>query len=63
MLKTFLAILLLVACGVAALSVRLFFGKRFVHTDIKGNANLEKRGIKCSVEREMEMVSKQNNNK
>ena len=59
MLKTFLAILLLTACAIAALAIRLFFGRRFVHTDIKGNPELEKRGIKCVVEQEMENISKQ----
>ncbi|MBP3227645.1 MAG: hypothetical protein J6M53_02545 [Bacteroidaceae bacterium] len=59
MLKAFFAILLLVALAVCALSVRLFFGRRFVHTDIKGNKALEQRGIRCAVEQEMEIVSQQ----
>lgn len=61
MLKTFLAILLLTACAVVALAIRLFFGKGFVHTDIKGNPALEGRGIRCTVEREMENASNQTN--
>lgn len=63
MLKTFLAILALLAVAFAALSVRLFFGKRFVHTDIKGNRAMESRGIKCAVEQEMETISKQTTNR
>ncbi len=62
MLKTFLAILLIVAIAVVLLSVRLFFGKKFVHTDIKGNRVMEERGIKCAVEQEVEQMSKQNSN-
>lgn len=59
MLKMFLAILALIAVAFACLSIRLFFGKRFVHTDIKGNKAMEQRGIKCVVEQEMETLSKQ----
>jgi len=47
MIKVFLAILVLVGVGVLLLSVRLFFGKRFVHTHIDGNAEMAKRGIRC----------------
>lgn len=59
MLKTFLAVLVLLIVAVVALSVRLFFGKRFVHTDIKGNHALEERGIKCAVEQEMDTLRQQ----
>lgn len=54
MLKMFLITLVLITIGVVLLSVRLFFGKHFVHTDIKGNKAMEERGIKCAVEQELE---------
>ncbi len=54
MLKMFIITVFLVAFGVALLSVRLFWGKHFVHTDIKGNKAMEERGIKCAVEQELE---------
>lgn len=61
MLKMFLAVLLLLLAALLALGIRLFFGKTFVHTDIKGNRALEERGIKCAVEQEMETINKQSN--
>ena len=54
MLKMFLITLVLITIGVVLLSVRLFWGKHFVHTDIKGNKAMEERGIKCAVEQELE---------
>lgn len=47
MLKILLSSLFLVALAVALLSVRLFVGKRFVHTHIDGNRALNRRGITC----------------
>ncbi|MBO6189439.1 MAG: hypothetical protein J6N92_01345 [Alloprevotella sp.] len=46
-MKVLLVILLLVAASVLLLSVRLWFGKRFVHTHIDGNRPLNQRGIRC----------------
>lgn len=47
MLEVLLCSVLLVALAVALLSVRLFVGKRFVHTHIDGNKALGRQGITC----------------
>lgn len=48
MLEEFILILLIIAIAIALLSVRLLFGKKeFVHTHIDGNAEMERRGIRC----------------
>lgn len=47
MLEVFLFSLLIIATGIVFLCVRLFFGKRFVHTHIDGNKHLNKKGIHC----------------
>lgn len=47
MLKLFLCIALLTGVSLCLLSVRLFFGKKFVHTHIDGNRALNRRGIRC----------------
>lgn len=57
MLGHVLAVIAIVLVAVLALSVRLFFGKPFVHTDIKGNAELERRGLNCVIEEEMRTIS------
>ena len=47
MFQTFAVIIGLIAICVALLSVRIFFGKRFVHTHIEGNRDMHERGIHC----------------
>lgn len=47
MFHTFAIILGIIALCILLLSVRLFFGKRFVHTHIEGNREMQKRGIHC----------------
>lgn len=46
-MKLFIATLLIVAIGMALLSVRLFFGKRFVKTHVSQSAAMRQRGIGC----------------
>ncbi len=47
MFEAFLFSLLIIAIGVALLSVRLFAGKNFVHTHVDGNKALNRKGIHC----------------
>lgn len=47
MLETIAITLLIIAISVAFLSVRILFGKRFVHTHIDGNKALNRKGIHC----------------
>ena len=58
MIKLFLIILAIVAVCVALLSVRLFVGRKFVHTHVEGNKELHRRGIKCARSLDAEMRSK-----
>lgn len=39
--------MLIIASGLVFLCIRLFFGKRFVHTHVDGNRHLNKKGIHC----------------
>ena len=59
MLKTVLIVLMLVAVSVLLLSVRLWFGRRFVHTHIDGHRALNRRGIRCV--KEMDRQARQTN--
>ncbi|QFQ11641.1 hypothetical protein C7Y71_000570 [Pseudoprevotella muciniphila] len=56
-MNPFLAILIIVGICFALLSVKLFFGKEFVHTDIKGNKPLNDKGINCVVEDEIKTIN------
>ena len=47
MLKTILIVALIVTISILLLSVRLFFGKKFVHTHIDGNNNMAQHDIYC----------------
>ncbi len=47
MLEIFAITLLIISIAVAFLSVRLFAGRRFVHTHVDGNRALNKQGIHC----------------
>ena len=46
-MKVFIATLLIVAIGMALLSIRLFFGKRFVKTHVSQRTAMRQRGIGC----------------
>lgn len=59
MFKMFLAISLLTAISLLLLSVRLFFGKKFVHTHIDGNKPLNRQGIRCV--KEMDRQARRDN--
>ena len=45
MFENFGFALVLIAAGLAFLAVKLFFGKKFVHTHLEGNKALNKKGI------------------
>ncbi len=47
MLEIFLLSLGLISIGIAFIAIRLYFGKRFVHTHIDGNKAVNKLGIHC----------------
>jgi len=63
---------LIIAISIALLCIRLYFGKKFVHTHIDGNKALNKKGIFCVHEMDrrerrknrnaVSEKSKQNNN-
>ena len=55
MLKLFLIIIAIVAIALAFLCIRLFVGKRFVHTHIDGNRALNKQGIHCAQSQDRQM--------
>ena len=47
MLETFLFTLLIIAIGFGFLCIRIWVGKRFVHTHVDGNKALNEKGIHC----------------
>ncbi|GAY31155.1 hypothetical protein IMSAGC014_00979 [Bacteroidaceae bacterium] len=47
MLETFLFTLLIIAIGLGFLCIRIWVGKRFVHTHVDGNKALNEKGIHC----------------
>lgn len=47
MIKMFLLVFALVAASMALLSVRLFFGRRFVKTHVSQSKAMRRRGIGC----------------
>lgn len=55
MFQLFLITLAFIAIAVALLSIKLFFGKKFVNSHIDGNKALNKKGIHCvqSMDRNM----------
>ena len=55
MLVTLLVTLALLALAVALLSVRLFFGKRFVNQHIDGSRAMQQRGIHCARRQDSEI--------
>lgn len=46
-MKVFIITLLIVAIGIAFLSIRLFFGKSFVKTHVDQSRAMRQRGIGC----------------
>lgn len=55
MLKELIFIVVIVAVAVALLCIRLLLGKKnIVNTHIDGNAEMERRGIHCAVQQDME---------
>lgn len=47
MLETFLFTLLIIVIGLGFLCIRIWVGKRFVHTHVDGNKALNEKGIHC----------------
>ena len=62
MLKTFIAIVIIVGVSLILLAVKLFFGQKFVHTDIAGNKALNDRGINCVIDEEKKILENQKKN-
>lgn len=59
-MKTFLAAIIFVGLAVLLLGVNIFiFRKPFPNGEISTNPEMQKRGIKCARQEEMEMLSAQ----
>ena len=59
-MKTFLAALVFVGLAVLLLGVNIFFLKRpFPNGEISTNPEMQKRGIKCAKQEEIEMLAAQ----
>ena len=57
-MKTFLAALVFVGLAVLLLGVNIFFFKRpFPNGEISTNPEMQKRGIKCAKQEELEMLA------
>ena len=57
-MKTFLAAILFVGAAVLLLGVNIFFFKKpFPNGEISTNPEMQKRGIKCAKQEELEMLS------
>ena len=57
-MKTFLAAVIFVGLAVILLGVNIFFFRRpFPDGEISTNPEMQKRGIKCAKQEEMEMLS------
>ena len=57
-MKTFLAALIFVGLAVLLLGVNIFFFKRpFPNGEISTNPEMQKRGIKCAKQEELEMLA------
>jgi len=63
MFENFGFALVLIAAGLAFLAVKLFFGKKFVHTHLEGNKALNKKGITCVMKMERKERAKSNKRK
>jgi hypothetical protein len=62
-MKTFLAALVFVGLAVILLGVNIFFLKRpFPNGEISTNPEMQKRGIKCAKQEELEMLAAQKGN-
>jgi hypothetical protein len=63
-MKTLLAAILFVGLAVLLLGVNIFFFKRpFPDGEISTNPEMQKRGIKCAKQEEMEMLAAQKGKK
>ena len=63
-MKTLLAAIVFLGIAVLLLGVNIFFFHRpFPNGEISTNQEMKKRGIKCAMEEEMEMLSKQKGKK
>jgi hypothetical protein len=59
-MKTFLAALVFVGLAVILLGVNIFFFRKpFPNGEISTNPEMQKRGIKCAKQEEMEMLAAQ----
>ena len=59
-MKTFLAALIFIGLAVILLGVNIFFFKKpFPNGEISTNPEMQKRGIKCAKQEEMEMLAAQ----
>ncbi len=59
-MKTFLAALIFIGIAVILLGVNIFFFKKpFPNGEISTNPEMQKRGIKCAKQEEMEMLASQ----
>ena len=47
MLRLFAIITLIIAIGIALMSIKVLLGKRFPNTHLEGNKEMRKRGIGC----------------
>lgn len=56
--KIFLITFAFIAAAMILLSVRIFAGKKFVHTHVDGNKALNKKGIHCAQSQDREMRRK-----
>lgn len=57
-MKTFLAAIIFVGLAVILLGVNIFFFRRpFPDGEISSNPEMQKRGIKCAKQEEMEMLA------
>ena len=63
MFENFGFALVLIAAGLAFLAVKLFFGKKFVHTHLEGNKALNKKGSTFVMEMERKERAKSNKRK
>ena len=60
-MKTFLAALIFVGLAVLLLGVNIFFFKKpFPNGEISTNPEMQKRGIKCAKQEELEMLARNN---
>lgn len=63
-MKTFLAAIIFIGAAVLLLGVNIFFFHRpFPNGEISTNPEMQRRGIKCARQEEMELLARQNRRK